>query len=275
MNKMEFKGQNEKGKNIIVLSGVHGNELTPIYSTYLLSKSDFSLLDFNKLTIISSINRQGIIKNSRDIPNTTTNDINRMFTTEETIDFDDFVKILEENDVIIDVHSSPWCTEFLLINQDERANSYVEFCNKLNISYAIRFSSNNTIKKFCLDKNKISFTLELNGLNYIDKNSGENGENIITKIVKNIEMFENKPSEPEFEVCSEFFTYKEGLFLPTKRCGENIEKNEILGYIINLETFEESKIIMNKSGKFKIICYGDTNYIDSNNPICLLQPLTA
>lgn len=35
MNIKEIKGKNQLGKSILILSGVHGNELTPIYCTFL------------------------------------------------------------------------------------------------------------------------------------------------------------------------------------------------------------------------------------------------
>ncbi|MCK9417447.1 hypothetical protein M0Q97_12475 [Candidatus Dojkabacteria bacterium] len=47
MNKIEINGKNTNGKNILI-TGVHGNELTPIYCGYLLSKLDYSNYDFKK-----------------------------------------------------------------------------------------------------------------------------------------------------------------------------------------------------------------------------------
>lgn len=273
MNKLEFFGKNPEGKRILVVSGVHGNELTPIYTSLLLSKINFEQYDFDKLTLISSVNYPGIVKNTREIPNTTTNDINRMFGSDEMIDFDDFKKHLEENDVIIDIHSSPKCTEFVLLNQDDKTNSYVEFCETCGIDYTIQFSANNTIKKFCLEKNKISFTLEINSLNYIDFESAERGKNIILNILRNINNFIQKISEPIYETGIYIFTYKKGLFIENIKCGEIVEYKSSLGKILNIDNFQEDEILLEKKGKFKVICFGDTNYVDAQNPICLLQPI--
>ena len=60
--------------------------------------------------------------------------------------FQKMIQLFNDNDVIIDVHSSPRCCEFILLNQDETTNSYVEFALKHDIKYLIRYSDTNTIK---------------------------------------------------------------------------------------------------------------------------------
>lgn len=213
MNRFELIGTGTK--NVLVLTGVHGNEVTPVYVGYNLVnmwkgswgyKNDLS--KFKKLTILNALNTDGIRKNSRDIPCDSTNDLNRMFKVEkdEDITIDDLQKIFDDNDVIIDVHSSPKCTEFVLINQDENANSYVEFCQKHEINYAIRYSDANTIKKYGLDKNKISFTIEINQMNYIDFDSAGKGTTLVNKIINNFESFEIKKEEPKYPEYMELYT---------------------------------------------------------------------
>jgi predicted deacylase len=85
MNKIKIKGKNKKGKKILIISGVHGNELTPIYCSYLLSKQNFDKKKFKRITIVSAINDNGVAKNTRDIPNMSTSDLNRMFNIKEDI----------------------------------------------------------------------------------------------------------------------------------------------------------------------------------------------
>lgn len=83
----------------------------------------------------------------------------------------------------------------MLLNQDENTNSYVDFCNKYDINYLIWYSATNTIKKYGLELSKnnvqpgnqsnVSFTLEINMLNYIDEISVNNAKNIVLKIISN------------------------------------------------------------------------------------------
>ena len=83
MNKVEIKGKGNK--NILILTGIHGDELTPIYAGYLLSKYNWleSFANyFHTLTILNAVNINGIKKNTREIPSDSTTDLNRMFKNE-------------------------------------------------------------------------------------------------------------------------------------------------------------------------------------------------
>jgi len=274
MYKKEIIGKNNKGKNILIIAGVHGNELTSIYCAYLLSMYEYDNFDFKKITIINSINKIGIIKNEREIPNTSTSDLNRMFSKEENVDIKEFLeKEINEHDIIIDIHTSPKCDNFVLLNQDKSTNSYVDYCEKNNINYLIRYSSANTIKKYCIDFNKICFTLELNMIDYIDFDSAESGKEIILKIIQNNEI-NIKKEEPKYKSYIELQTYKSGLFIIDKKCGDIITKNDVVGSILDLDTHELYQIKCMLDGKYRIICFGITNYVDGNNSICFLQPLT-
>jgi predicted deacylase len=272
MYKKEIIGKNNNGKNILILAGVHGDELTSIYCNYLLSKHDYSNFDFKKITIINSINKTGIIKNERIIPNTSTSDLNRMFSRED-FDIKNILEIeINNHDIIIDIHTSPKCDNFVLLNQDETTNSYVNYCKKNNINYLIRYSSANTIKKYCIDLGKISFTLELNMMNYIDFKSAEEGKNIILNIIKNNNII-IKEEEPNYDTYIELQTYKSGLFISEKKCGDIIKENDIIGSILDIDKHELFEIKCKYKGKYRIICFGATNYVDANNSICFLQPL--
>ena len=274
MNKIEILGKNNIGKNILIISGVHGNELTPIYCSYILTKIDYSQFDFKKITIITAINKDGIIENSRDISNNSTSDLNRMLKSDVYINIcDELEQNIKDNDIIIDIHSSPKCDNFLLLNQDENANSYVDFCIKNDISYLLRYSSASTIKKYGLDLNKISFTLELNMLDYIDESSATKGKDIVLKIIEKCNDLVIHKQEPKYNTSVDLLTYKSGLFLSYKQCGDIIKYNDIIGSIINMDTLELTEIKCGLNGIFRIICFNITNYVDSRNSIYMLQPV--
>ena len=273
MNRFELEGSGTK--NILILTGVHGNEITPVYCGYLLiNEYGFTHNKFKKITILNALNTDGIKKNTREIPSDGTNDLNRMFKVEqdEDITTEDLEKLFNENDVIIDIHSSPRCTEFTLINQDEYANSYVRFCRKHEIKYLLRYSDANTIKKYGLDKIKISFTIEINGLNYIDFESAKNGVQLVYKIVDNCDKFELSKEIPKYTEYFELFTYKSGLFLPYYSVGDEIKEGNLLGKIIDLTTMEESVIPYNR-GLGWIICTGETQYVSPSQSIYFIQPI--
>jgi len=275
MNKIEFQGKGNK--NILILTGVHGNELTPVYCSYLLNNYFKNVISphFKKLTILNSINLDGIRENIRDIPNDSTSDINRMFKQEPyNFHYDEMKSMFDEHDVIIDVHSSPNCCEFILLNQNETTNSYVEFALKYNIKYLIRYSNTNTIKKYGLDNNKISFTVELNKVNFIDVESSGKGADMILDIINHCDDFELKEEEPKYCEFFEYYTYKEGLFIPYKGLGigDVITKDECFGHLLDLKTLKLNKIYYTKDISATIICTGSSQYVSSNNSIYYLQP---
>lgn len=280
MNRFELVGTGTK--NILVLNGVHGNELTPVHLGYNLVHMwngswgyKLDLTKFKGLTIISALNTDGIKKNTRDIPSDGTNDLNRMFSVpqEEDITTDDLQLLFDFSDIIIDVHSSPRCTEFALINQDEYSNSYVEFCQKMDINYLIRYSEANTIKKYGLDKGKISFTIEINQMNYIDFESSKKATTLVNRIINNHELFEMKKEEPKYPEYFELYTYKSGLFIPEHSLGSVVQKGDKLGQILDLTTLEMSELRYTKNVSSRIICCGESSFVSPSNSLYFLQPI--
>lgn len=276
MNKKVILGTGTK--KILVLTGIHGNELTPVYCGKLLNEHNWinDSKNFKKLTILNAINKNGIQNNTREINYDSTSDINRMFSSEK-YDFskNELLEYFENNDVILDIHSSPAITETFLLNQDGSGNNYVRFLNKLNLNYYIRYSNANTTKNYCLNKNKIGFTLELNKMDYIDFESAKRGLNIVVDVIKNINSFDNsKKEEPKFKVGFDYYTYYEGLFIPNKKLGDVVEnEKDIIGKVINLDDFSEKIIYYGNNSKGKIIAGNISGYVSPSNPIYLIQPI--
>lgn len=274
MNIIKIRGKNNKGKKILIISGVHGNELTPIYCTYLLSKCKLDKSKFKKITIISSINKEGVSKNTREIPSNGTNDLNRMFDIEIPINLkQELDNYIRKHDIIIDIHSSPKCNEFMLLNVNNYTNSYVDFCEKYDISYLVRYSSANTIKKYCMDLGKVSFTLELNQMDYIDYKSAEKGLDIISKVIINSNCINITKSKPVNKPYVEVKTYKSGLVISSKKCGDIVSQGDWIATVMNINNFDTYEIVSEFKGKHKIVVFGHTSYTDASNSICLMQPL--
>ena len=174
--KKTFNGRNKNGKNILLIAGVHGDEITPIYALMLILKN-INLLDLSKiktLTIINGINESGIEKHTRNIVNNHTDDLNRSFNDPHIDSILELKTLIDENDVIIDIHSSPSCIEFALIDIDEFTMSLKEWCDISLVPTAYRYSTANTIKRYSLLNNKLALTLEINKLDIIDIESAKN-----------------------------------------------------------------------------------------------------
>jgi len=275
MNKIELIGQGEK--NILILSGVHGNELTPILSSMLLCdslKSEEFIKTYKKLIILNFINLNGIRENIRDIPHSINHDFNRKFPLDKP-DYifeivDDFIR---NSDIVIDIHSSPSCLECILINQDKFANSYINFSIENNINYIVRYNYNNTIKKHASDLNKKSFTVELNGMNILDERSAVLGENLILNIIKNVDKLNLIEEFPKFKTFEEIFYFEEGLFIQKIELGDIVKKGDVLGEVINPSNYKLTKIYYQNDYPGKLIYTSNRSYITPNNSFLYFQPV--
>ena len=269
MNKIVINGNGNK--SILIITGVHGDELTPINVGLILSKSNIlneSKEKFKKITILNCLNKESIKKNKREL----IIDINRSFSNKNEEDIIQLTKYeILSHDVILDIHSSPSCNEFVLLNLNETSYSYIDFCNKYNISYLIREFGSNTIKKYCLDLDKIAFTIELNGMNKIDYNSTSKGIILVLDIINNIDNFkiiENK----EVLLMQEILSPSNGIVIMDYKPGDFIKNKDIIGNVYDLDTFEQTPIIFEGDIESQIITSSDGVYITDKDCICLIQP---
>lgn len=212
MNQTHLKGHGKL--NILIVTGVHGNELTPIACGLELAKDgNIEKSSYKNLIIIHAINMEGIRTMQRDHSVSATNDLNRQFGDSVSLDTlkTKLLNHIEFADVVIDIHSSPNCTEMILISQDLHANSYVEFARGLDIDYGVRYSNAKTIKQEAIKQGKIGFTVELNGMDSIDQKSSSKGTNLVTSIIENLETLKLVELEPSYPVMYEVKTFREGL----------------------------------------------------------------
>jgi predicted deacylase len=204
MNKKVIMGSNPDGKKILILGGVHGDELTPIYTLSNMVKNEkFNKEDISKLTILNAVNVSALKKSQREFHNENSNDLNRLLISNETPNSSDVIKELktyiEQADVVIDVHSSPNCTEFALIDIDQYTNTINSWCLESDVTTVFRYSAANTIKRYCLEQGKLAVTLEVNKMKLIDFESSERLEKDIHSLIyysthRNVFFYKNSHS---------------------------------------------------------------------------------
>lgn len=266
-----YKGENEKGKNVLIIAGVHGNEITPIYTLASMIKNNlFNLSKINKLTILNGINITGIKNCERDMVENDTQDLNRIFTNETKINSVKLLKDkIKENDIVIDIHSSESCIEFALIDIDEYTNSIKSWCEKSKLLCAFRYSNTNTIKRYCLEKGKPSITFEINKLKLIDFDSAEETFYLINNLLDNVD-FTLKKDIPNVKEFLEIKTYEEGILEHHFVNGDYFYKGDILYTLYDFELNEISNPIATFDGY--VICDPQKSYVSRGEIIYLVQP---
>ena len=273
-----IEGSRKDGKNVLVIAGVHGDELTPIYTVGSMVKSKSGLLNeplkfVKSITIINCLNISGLRSGSRETSSNATNDLNRMLSNEDETDCLEILKEhIEKNDVVIDIHSSPTCAEFALVDIDEYTRSIMGWCEESNIKCAFRHSGANTIKRYCLEQDKLAVTLEINKMNTVDRESANRCMIMVQNLIKSCPDFEVEKGEPLIEEpVREKKTYQEGIIDFWCKNGDSFLPGTVLCEIFDFE--------MNKIGEVKaeiagwVVCEPSSSYVKRGDTLFLIQPI--
>lgn len=261
MQKTIIKGTG-KDKKLLLLSGLHGNEYTPLYVLNILRSGKFLstiLKHYQYITIVECFNDYGIKENIREYKGN--NDLNRIFAKDTYVDT---LKILiDEHTHIIDIHSSPNCNEMVLINQNEQANSYVEYCLKHNIQYVLwNEASKFSIKQYAIDNKKISFTIECNGISLVDNKSVDKTITLAKRLLRKLHTLVIEDSKPKYLAAYNVCASAEGVFTNIKRTG----------YILDIKTAEITKMKLAKH-KDDIPCSIEIGYVKFGDVVAITQPM--
>ncbi len=273
INRFEYNKDSQN--KVLIISSVHGDEVTPLRTVWLLNDyfkkekiSRFSKI--NSITTVMGANHIGIKNNERKIvPPNHKGDINRMFDEDYEYDaFEELKKLIDEHNIIIDIHSSSRINEFALVDIDGYADFILKWLKKSNVDYACRYAvSDGTIKKYALKNNKIGITIELNGLEKIDFASASKGEMMIINMIDNInfEMKEDFKIPYNIKYIDEMYEIEdikagyEGILLEKFQGGANVKRGTLLAEIVDYE-FKTIREIVAKYDAF-IVSFPSYHYV--------------
>lgn len=262
---------------VLLITGVHGNELTPMLCLKQFQLSHM-LTSQHNIKYIYSTNKRGIMQHIREVPTIRNSDLNRDWLEEK-----DYRETLESmialSDIIIDIHSSPEISELLLIDRDRHSKFYVDYCRELNIPYLVRDFKESTIKRYCNELDKFGFTLELNGINVFDHKSAIIGANIINQILLNPPELINGciPTSYEFATSSiSLFSQCSGYIIYNQEFG-SIDCEQSLYSIYDLELNKKLyDFIPNQHypnlDKGLFLTKAETSYVNIGDPVGMIQP---
>jgi predicted deacylase len=276
MVKTTYNGFNSKGLNILLTAGVHGNEFTPVYAMMqIVKESLFSDLEIfnkiNKLTILNGINDIGLKLNQRNYDRKSTQDLNRMFSFENTDIRDEIKNYLDETDILIDLHSSKNSTEFALIDFNENLNSLVEWCKMSDVPFGTRYSNGTTLKRYIQDKDGISLTIEINGLSEVYRDSAIKSIEIIKKLLNNFDKFKLQKQIPVYDTIKEIYSYKSGFVEYLVSPGSYIEKDSVVANVFDLKGKPILEVKSNYSG---LVLVQGSDFVDESDLIYIIQNQT-
>lgn len=249
---VRFQKKNKKGDypRILVLAGVHGNELTAMKSAELFTgnlkyKEDrwFDDVPFGSITILNYINMYGLIHNTRETGNLENPlDLNRGY--KESEDIRSIIKNeIKEADIVIDIHSSPRIINamFLVDNGSKfPRKSISKYCD---LPIVVWNSNNSTIKSYAMSLGKLGLTLETNGMEIIDEESAWMAFHALTNLLNNADTIweEYKTESPLQYPEDKLFTYI---------------KSDISGFI----EYPSSKPYISPQDVIKVFSVGDRDH---------------
>lgn len=251
-------------KNILILSGVHGNEYSAVGVGVKLKKYYDGV---QNITVIPFANQKGLLAGTREIPNTHTTDLNRMFdSTHDT--FESIKQLIDDHDVVIDIHNSPDCAPFVLLNNDKHFRKLARWASLANTDYASRNSTANTIKKYCLGKNKLAVTYEFGDMTKCT-------EHMLNKVLDDIkslvdfssscadyDMSHDSVAYPKYELTS-YVAHDEGYVERLCEIGRIIEVGETLFRVVDSD-LNEITYIATKC--LKVMIWGE-NFVEDGSEV--------
>lgn len=205
MFKKDFNIFKNGTKDVLVIAGIYGNELTSIYAVMEFEKAleKYILItnqEIRKVTVINFINQEALNTASR---NYNFFDLSRDFSIDRKPENKLSVEIIEEiktHDIIIDVHTH-WqkhlVKDVVSINNNAQAKTYVDFCNRYQIPFCLNKYFHNSITQYAIDLGKNAFMLDLaGGTGKINKIHAASGYNQLFRII-NFFKADDYPSNNE------------------------------------------------------------------------------
>ena len=243
----------QRGIDVLCISGVHGNESHAVAANYSL----YNRLKENKIPNVANIefilnvNEYGLINETRknDYKKEDTTDCNRLFseeykTIEEVKEYIQNLKNLPR--LILDIHNSPSCIPCFLIDYNENTNRLLSVTTGVKMYPFIQHTNIGTIKKyFNSDEYHYAYTMEFpemgkNGnvgvtVNYLEDFITVTADNILNEkqyIYENIQQY----------IPKDFYTTVKHGILNNPLENRLYKKDEIIAEVIDLDS-EQTEII--------------------------------
>lgn len=232
---------NNKGFNILIISGVHGNETHAVKANWeLYQKLSQRSLDYiHEIKWVFNLNEYGLVHEIRgnDYKQEESKDINRMFpkTFMDAAEIRAFVA-QQDYDIVIDIHNSPYCIPCILIDHDLNTRKILSSIKGSELIPVIRHTNIGTIKKYFNTKG-YGYTIELPSMG-IHGNYTKSVDMLIQFVQTIANNIQNKNEfECKYELPIDLYTtIEQGIIEYTREIvtGEYI-KDEIIAHVVDLK----------------------------------------
>lgn len=235
------------GPKILIISGIHGDEHTSIYTNMLIRDQIPDSMNYD-VTIIPIANMGAFLYRSRTSPYGS-EDLNRIFPGKKNGSIcerlaEHIFSIAMENDIIIDLHSCGFLCHPYILAMYRHHDFIKDFTKKIDIPYVVESrGTGGQLMSEVVKRGKTSIIIEMpSGFGgYVQKDTAK----IVSESILNF-LNDKKPTGKKIylstieKVRSEEF----GLFIPMSKVikNRNVKKGQVIGKL------DKKKIYSDKDG---------------------------
>jgi predicted deacylase len=241
------------GPRILLTGAVHGDEVTASAALWRVAEALPKSGIGGQVTIIPGVNQLGIRGSQRWVP-IEGSDLNRQFPGRRGGSLAErlaaaLVTLLDDHDVLIDVHTAAWCTNFVLLDHipdHDLARRVVAWAGASGLPVIGEAPAevsdlqglNRSWSAWAVGLGKPAVTIELAGFHTIDVASAEHGAAAVLAMMKATPVVlapAPAGAPPLASLCrTEIFADAGGLFENARQPGEWVKAGQTIGAIRSL-----------------------------------------
>jgi predicted deacylase len=241
---------------ILIISGVHGNEVSAVEVGMRLAEQ---YNNRSEIEVIPWANVSGLIAGTREMQYSSTKDLNRSFVLQEENYIEVLMKAIDKADFVIDIHNSPRCGHFALLDVNSHEQHLSNLCKHAGIEYGSRYSNGGTIKDYVNSQfGKSALTYEFPGMGtYNNKDNISRAFDEISELVD--VLLEDswskhyRDNHAGTQRLKELFEVEGGYVEVLKDVNEIVQPNELIYNIRNQQNEIISSGYNNESCPIKIL----------------------
>ncbi len=271
-------------EKVLFIGGVHGDEHLGkllVYKLYeVLVENNHVLNDHFEFTFYPVANPAGSLANTRQFTTNSNHDLNRINMYNENILRSRIETLINEHDIIIDIHNSIDVINCFLFTMNKDYHHEIDLCERANVNILTRYSKGLTIKDYAKDLGKLAFTYEFSGMNSYEYplNIVKAINDITSLLTKRVDQREiiaslNYPIKVDFNkyLIHELYSDKQGTieFVYDKIMFDEGEPVANIYYTNDSKIFKEEILAPEK---LKVVAKGNM-YVGLNDSILLYQKI--
>ena len=243
----------EKGPRLLVTGAVHGDEVTSTGAIWYVAEGILDWVTEGSVTLIPCVNQSAARASQRLVPLENV-DLNRRFPGRADGTLADriaaaLVKLLDEHDALIDVHTAGWAVPFVLLDHfaDRKLGSRVAawaetsglpVVGEMPARISDVVGLDRSWSAWAVKLGKPAVTMELPGFHTLDQLGAHRGANAVLNMLTAAPMLRQRPkprSKPRPHlVRRSIHADHGGLFEAERKPGDIMRKGERIGWLRSL-----------------------------------------